>query len=192
MFDPTKITQASQSLTIYDRTGTAVCDLHGTEDRMDISIKELPDFVINAFLSSEDARFYEHSGVDIVRIFGALLKDIEHNYIKEGASTITQQLVKRMFLKTDQTVSRKIQEALMAVKMENVYSKDQIMEMYLNLVYFGNGAYGIQAAARTYFGVDAKDLSFPRPQRLPECSNQPPTMHRICIRTNQSIAGIRF
>lgn len=166
VFDPTKITQASQSLTIYDRTGTAVCDLHGTEDRMDISIKELPDYVINAFLSSEDARFYEHSGVDIVRIFGALLKDIEHNYIKEGASTITQQLVKRMFLKTDQTVSRKVQEALMALKMENVYSKDQIMEMYLNLVYFGNGAYGIQAAARTYFGVDAKDLSLPQAATL--------------------------
>jgi 1A family penicillin-binding protein len=166
VFDPTKITQPSQSLTIYDRTGAAVCDLHGTEDRMDISIKELPDYVINAFLASEDVRFYEHSGVDVVRIFGALLQDIKHNYIKEGASTITQQLVKQMFLKTDQTISRKIQEALMAVKMENTYSKDQIMEMYLNLVYFGNGAYGIQAAARAYFGVDAKDLTLPQAATL--------------------------
>lgn len=166
VFDPTKITQPSQSLTIYGRDGAAVCDLHGTEDRLDISIKELPDYVINAFLASEDARFFEHSGVDVVRIFGALLKDIEHNYFKEGASTITQQLVKQMFLKSDQTISRKIQEALMAVKMENTYSKDQIMEMYLNLVYFGNGAYGIQAAARAYFGVDAKDLTLPQAATL--------------------------
>ncbi len=166
VFDPQKITQPSQSLTVYDRTGAAVCDLHGTEDRLDISIEELPDYVLKAFLASEDVRFYEHSGVDVVRIFGALLQDIRHNYIKEGASTITQQLVKQMFLKTDQTLSRKIQEALMAVKMETVYSKDEIMEMYLNLVYFGNGAYGIQAAARTYFGVDAKDLSLPQAATL--------------------------
>jgi 1A family penicillin-binding protein len=158
-FNPQNITQPSQSLTVYDRSGEVVCDLHGTEDRMSISIKELPDYVINAFLAAEDARFFEHSGVDVVRIFGALWQDVKFGYIKEGASTITQQLVKQMFLKTDQTVSRKVQEALMAVKMENVYSKNQIMEMYLNFIYFGNGAYGIQAASKAYFGIDAKDLS---------------------------------
>ena len=118
-FNPENITRPSQSLTVYDRSGAAFCDLHGTEDRTSISVSELPGYVIDAFLAAEDARFFEHSGVDVIRIFGALWQDIKYGYFKEGASTITQQLVKQLFLVSDQTVSRKVQEALMAVKMEN-------------------------------------------------------------------------
>ncbi len=165
-FNPEQIVQPSESMTIYDRKGDIITSLHATQDRTDISVKELPDYVKQAFLAAEDDRFYDHSGVDVKRIFGALWQDVKYGYIKEGASTITQQLVKQMFLKNDQTVSRKIQEALIAIKMENKYSKDQILEMYLNYVYFGDGAYGVEAAAQTYFGVHAKNLTIPQAATL--------------------------
>jgi penicillin-binding protein 1A len=165
-FNPGQVGQPSQSLTIYDKNGSIVTSLHATQDRTDVTIKELPDYVVKAFLAAEDERYYDHSGVDVKRIFGALFQDVKNGFFKEGASTITQQLVKQMFLKSDQTVSRKVQEALMAIKMENKYTKDQILEMYLNYVYFGDGAYGIQAAAKTYFGVDAKSLSLPQAATL--------------------------
>lgn len=165
-FNPERVVQPSESMTIYDKNGSLVTSLHAAQDRTDISIKDLPDYVVKAFLAAEDERYFDHSGVDVTRIFGALLQDFKYGYFKEGASTITQQLVKQMFLKSDQTVSRKIQEALMAVKMENKYTKDQILEMYLNYVYFGNGAYGVEAASKAYFGIEAKDLSLPQAATL--------------------------
>jgi membrane peptidoglycan carboxypeptidase len=115
--------------------------------------------VKNAFLAVEDARFYEHNGVDLVRIVGAFLEDIKSGSLSQGASTISQQLVKLTCLTGVKTISRKLQEAVMAYKLEQVYTKDQILEMYLNYIYFGNGAYGIEAAAKAYFGATTQTLT---------------------------------
>ena len=112
-----------------------------------------------AFISAEDARFYEHPGVDVIRIVGAAWADIKAGGYVQGASTISQQLIKLSHLTADKTISRKLEEAVLACQMETRYSKDEILEMYLNYVYFGGGYYGIEAAALGYFGVHAKDLS---------------------------------
>ena len=113
----------------------------------------------NAFLAVEDARFYEHNGVDIIRIAGAFVEDLKNGNLAQGASTISQQLVKLTCLTGVRTISRKLQEAVMAYKLEQYYTKDQILEMYLNYIYFGNGAYGIEAAAKVYFGATTQTLS---------------------------------
>ncbi|MBQ9832586.1 MAG: PBP1A family penicillin-binding protein, partial [Clostridia bacterium] len=106
-----------------------------------------------------DARFYEHKGIDIIRIFGALWADIKAGGYVQGASTISQQLIKLSHLSSDKTIMRKIEEAVLAYQMEQMYTKDEILEMYLNYVYFGGGFYGIEAAARGYFGVGAEELT---------------------------------
>ncbi len=110
-------------------------------------------------MSAEDTRFYEHFGVDIIRIFGAAWQDIKAGGYVQGASTISQQLIKLSHLTKEKTLSRKLEEAVLAYQMEKQYSKNEIMEMYLNYVYFGGGYYGIEAASLGYFGVHAKDLS---------------------------------
>ena len=158
-FNPKNMPVLSQSLYIYDGENKLAVALHSNEDRKNIDISSLPDHVKNAFLAAEDARFYEHNGIDLVRILGALAADLKSGKIKEGASTITQQLVKNVYLKEEQTLERKFQEALMAIKLEKEFSKDDILEMYLNTVYFGKGAYGIEAASKEYFGISADELS---------------------------------
>ncbi|MDO5300837.1 MAG: PBP1A family penicillin-binding protein, partial [Clostridia bacterium] len=112
-----------------------------------------------AFIAAEDLRFFDHSGIDIYRIFGALRSNLKSGTLAEGASTITQQLAKLTHLSAEKTLRRKLEEVYLAFQIERTYSKDEILEMYLNTVYFGRGAYGIQAAARAYFGVDASELS---------------------------------
>lgn len=124
-----------------------------------IKIQELNQYTINAFLAVEDKRFYQHKGIDLKRIIGALINNIKHKTIKEGASTITQQLAKNAFLSNTKTLKRKINEIILAKKIEKNFTKDEILEMYLNTVYFGNGAYGLQNASNLFFGVDANELS---------------------------------
>ncbi len=158
-FDPHQIDEMQQTLLIFDKDGVETAALYNKENRVYIPIGEIPKHVKNAFIAIEDARFYEHGGVDIIRILGSLIEDLKSGSLKQGASTISQQLVKNTSLTGVKTISRKLQEAVMAFKLEQVYSKDQILEMYLNYIYFGNGAYGIEAAAKTYFGVSAKSLS---------------------------------
>jgi len=113
-------------------------------------------------VASEDERFYEHHGVDARGILRAALADYRHEAITQGASTITQQLARNMFLSNAQTLSRKIQEALLAIEIERYFTKDEILERYLNLIYFGAGAYGVQAAAHAYFGEDVSKISLPQ------------------------------
>lgn len=158
-FDPENIGEMQQTLLVYDRNGNEAAALYNLENRMYISIEDIPDYVIKAFIAVEDTRFYEHCGIDFIRILGAFIADIKNGGIVQGASTISQQLVKNTSLTGVQTVSRKLQEAVMAYKLEQVYSKDEIMEMFLNYIYFGNGAYGIEAAAKVYFDKDANSLS---------------------------------
>ncbi len=154
-----KITKISQTLTIYDNDNNVFAVLDGGQSRKNISIKNIPKHVIDALISTEDVRFYQHNGIDIKRIFGAIVSDIASGSLKEGASTITQQLIKNSHLTNEKTFLRKFNEALLALQLEKQYDKDQILEMYFNFVYFGRGAYGIQAASQAYFGIDATDLS---------------------------------
>ena len=156
---PEKITDIQESLRIYDKNGKLISLLNAGENRTKIEIETLPDYVKYAFISAEDARFYTHQGVDIKRIFGALLADLKAGYFKEGASTITQQLVKNSHLTSAKTLPRKLQEAVLAYQLEQIYEKDEILEMYLNYIYFGNRAYGIESAAQTYFNKSASQLS---------------------------------
>lgn len=157
--DTDRITNIEQTLILYDDQGTETLRLNAGENRIKINIEDLPKYVINAFISAEDIRFYEHNGLDYKRIVGAVLADIKHLSYAQGASTITQQLIKNSHLTNEKTLSRKLQEALLAYQLEKKYTKDEILEMYLNFVYFGRGAYGIQTAAQNYFGIDAKDLT---------------------------------
>ncbi|MEA5059031.1 MAG: PBP1A family penicillin-binding protein [Candidatus Pelethousia sp.] len=158
-FDPHNILDAEQTLVLYDGTGEEITRLHSSEDRVPLSIDDIPLQVRQAFISAEDARFYDHPGIDVIRIAGAAWKDIQAGGYVQGASTISQQLIKLSHLTSTKTISRKLEEAVLACQMETMYSKDEILEMYLNYVYFGGGYYGIEAAALGYFGVHAKDLS---------------------------------
>jgi penicillin-binding protein 1A len=158
-FDPNKILGAPQALLVYDGAGQEVSCLSGQETRISISIDQVPLHVREAFISAEDARFYEHIGVDFIRIFGAAWEDIKAGGYVQGASTISQQLVKLSHLSTEKVMSRKLEEAVLAYQMEQQFTKDQILEMYLNYVNFGGGYYGIEAAAMGYFGVHASELT---------------------------------
>ncbi|MDZ4760613.1 MAG: PBP1A family penicillin-binding protein [Alphaproteobacteria bacterium] len=124
-----------------------------------VTLDQLPDHVVNAFVAVEDKNFRTHEGVDASAIFRATVENVRAGRTVQGGSTITQQLVKNLFLTPDQTLKRKAQEARLAVELEGVMSKDEILELYLNRTYLGAGAYGIDAAARTYFGTDARNLT---------------------------------
>src|SRR5215472_18559438 len=143
---------------ILARDGTLLARLYD-KNRVYVPITQIPTVMRNAIVASEDERFYSHSGVDIRGIARAAVANWQHQQIEQGASTITQQLARNMFLTDEQTIGRKIQEALLAIEIERYYTKDEILERYLNLVYFGAGAYGVQAASHAYFGEDVSKLS---------------------------------
>lgn len=129
------------------------------EKRILAPLDRIPQDMIHAIVAVEDSRFYEHKGFDLVGILRAAVTNVASMKIKQGASTITQQLARSLFLTPEKSLQRKIKEVLLARKIEKLYTKQQILEMYLNQIYFGHGAYGIQAAARTYFGKDADQLN---------------------------------
>lgn len=158
-FDVYRITGCDRTSIIYDGQSDVVTRLHGVQDRTWVSISELQPSTVYAFISAEDARFFEHEGVDVIRIAGAVVADIKAGSYVQGASTISQQLIKLSHLTSEKTISRKAEEAALAYEMERHYSKEDILEMYLNYVYFGGGYYGIEAAAEGYFGVHASDLT---------------------------------
>nr|WP_201274107.1 penicillin-binding protein 1A [Microvirga brassicacearum] len=124
-----------------------------------MAIKELPPYLPKAFIAIEDRRFYDHWGIDPVGIARALYRNLNRGGVSQGGSTLTQQLAKNLFLTQERTASRKIQEAILALWLERNYSKDQILELYLNRVYFGAGAYGVEAAAQRYYGKSARNVS---------------------------------
>lgn len=149
---------SSSSTLIYDKNEDLVARV-GKENRMLAELKDIPAHVQNAFLAVEDVRFYQHHGVDLRSIARAAWTNITGRGIYEGGSTITQQLVKLSFLGPERSLKRKIQEVILALMVERRFSKEEILEMYLNKVYFGAGAYGIQSAAETYFGKPVNLLS---------------------------------
>jgi penicillin-binding protein 1A len=124
-----------------------------------VALKELPPYLPKAFVAIEDRRFYDHFGVDPVGIARAMLRNLTSRGVAQGGSTLTQQLAKNLFLTQERTASRKIQEAILALWLERTYSKDQILELYLNRVYFGAGAYGVEAAAQRYYGKSARNVT---------------------------------
>lgn len=147
-----------QTSFIYDANGNLITDYKGTEDRIMVSIDEIPRMLQNAFVAVEDARFYTHNGVDIKRIIGAFFTNFTTGSM-QGASTITQQLVKQTLLSSEQSYKRKIQEAYLAMQLETRYTKDQILESYLNTIFLGGNYYGVQVAANGYFGKSLKQLT---------------------------------
>jgi len=124
-----------------------------------VSIKELPPYLPKAFVAIEDRRFYDHFGIDPMGIARAVYRNVNRGGVSQGGSTLTQQLAKNLFLTQERTASRKIQEAILALWLERNYTKDQILELYLNRVYFGAGAYGVEAAAQRYYGKSARNVS---------------------------------
>ncbi len=150
--------QTAQTSRVWDRNGKLITELRGEQNRTDVAIQDIPKLLQHAVVAIEDERFYEHSGVDFKAILRAARSNVSAGGIAQGGSTITQQYVGNVFLdRSDQTGSRKIEEIFMARRFEQRYSKDFILGKYLNWVYFGNGAYGVEAAAREYFGPPSCD-----------------------------------
>lgn len=163
--DPESIKyEMSENSTIVDKDGKELESIRTSEYREIIEYKEMPQHLKDAFIAVEDERFYDHSGIDPLSIIGSMLTNIEQGSIVRGGSTLTQQLARNTYLSNDQTYERKIKEIYLALNIEKELSKDEILEAYMNRVFLGQNSYGVQAAARTYFNKEAKDLS------LAECA----------------------
>jgi penicillin-binding protein 1A len=150
--------QPVQGSKIYDDNDEPLTELH-VERRIFVPLAQIPQVFRDALIATEDRRFYSHWGVDPIGIARAVVQNYRRGRIVEGGSTITQQLAKVLFLTADKSLERKLKEAVLAFELERRYSKDRILEMYLNQVYFGHGAYGVEAAARTYFGKPVSELT---------------------------------
>ncbi len=159
-----RVTLATPALTsqVLAADGTVLAELHAEQDRDPVPLERVPQVLREAVLAAEDVRFYSHPGVDARAVARALLANARERQIRQGGSTITQQLAKNAVVGSERSVSRKLSEAGVALSLERQLSKDQILERYLNTVYFGNGAYGVQTAARRYFGVDSDDVTLPQ------------------------------
>lgn len=144
---------------IYDSAGNEIAIIHATENRVPVKLEQIPLHLLNAFVAIEDNRFYEHKGVDFRGLVRAAYTNLVRGEIAEGGSTITQQLAKNAYLTQERTIKRKIQEVFLALQLEKQYTKQEILELYLNQIYFGQGAYGVQAASKTYFGKNVEDLT---------------------------------
>ncbi len=149
--------QPARSTRIFARDGSLLGSVY-KENRVWVPISGIPQIVREAFIASEDRNFYHHHGVDFFGVARAALADLTHHRT-QGASTITQQLARKLFLNDEFSISRKVQEALLAMEIERYYTKDEILERYLNIIYLGSGAYGVDAAAHTYFGRGVNSLS---------------------------------
>lgn len=152
-----------QATILYDKDNKTIAELGG-QRRYPVSLEEIPGKLEKAVIAVEDSRFYEHEGIDIKGIIRAFFVNLKAGRIVEGGSTLTQQLVKVVYLTPEKKLKRKVKEAILAYKIDNYLSKDKILELYLNQVYFGRGAYGVEAAARFYFGKHVSELT------LAECA----------------------
>lgn len=168
---------ATTSSKIYDSKNELIADL-GAERRVNAQSSDIPTDLVNAIVSIEDHRFFNHRGIDSIRIAGAFLRNLRSNSGLQGGSTLTQQLIKLTYFSTstaDQTLSRKVQEAWLAIQLERTATKQEILTYYVNKVYMSNGNYGMQTAAENYYGKDLKDLSIPQLALLagmPQAPNQ--------------------
>src|SRR5947209_6876724 len=151
----------AQTTILTDTNGKQLAVLHGDENRLPVKLNQIPKVLQDAIIASEDRKFYSHSGVDPLGILRATWADFRHHSKVQGGSSITQQYVKNTYTGNQRTLMRKVKEAVIAMKIERKYSKRQILERYLNTIYFGRGAYGVQAAAHAYFDKDVQQLGLP-------------------------------
>ncbi len=149
--------EPSAGTRIYSADHVLLAELY-LERRTPVPIGQIPDSLKSALIATEDRQFYTHSGIDLKGILRAVVKDIMAGQFVEGASTITQQLAKTLFLTQEKTISRKIKEAILAIQLERRYTKDELLGLYLNQIYFGSGAYGVESAARLFFGKPASQM----------------------------------
>lgn len=156
--DTWKVPDRAANIRIVAANGQLISN-RGKSGGEAVSLRELPYYVPAAFVAIEDRRFYTHFGIDVVGLASVALESVQAGEVTRGASTITQQVAKNLFLTPDQTLGRKVQEALLAVWLEQNYSKDDILDLYLNRMYFGHERYGVEAAAQFYFGKSARNLS---------------------------------
>src|SRR5215469_9356787 len=152
------ISGPSQDITILDDRGRLIARRGLTQGRM-VKVEDLPDYVPNAFIAIEDRRFRSHIGIDPIGLARAAFENMLNGHVVQGGSTLTQQLAKNLFLSPSRTLDRKIQEAMLALYLESRYSKNQILTLYLNRVYFGAGVFGIEAASEKFFGKHASELN---------------------------------
>jgi len=169
---PSPVAQTSK---VFAIDGSLITEFHAEENREIIPFKDMSPYIIDAVVAVEDKRFFEHQGVDYVRIIGAFIADIRAGEWAQGASTITQQYVKNIYFSPEKTFRRKVNEALIAIQLERNYTKNKILEMYLNTISFGSGAYGIEKAAEIYFGIDAIELNLPQAALLAGLIRSPET-----------------
>lgn len=155
--DPKEL-ETPVSSKLFDKDGNEFGMLNTHEKRIKADFNEIPQVMKDAVIATEDVRFYDHFGIDIRRIGGAAIANVTGGFGSEGGSTITQQVIKNTLLTSDKKLTRKIKEAYLAIKLEQRYSKDQIFEMYLNKIFYGEQAYGVATAAKTYFNKDIQDL----------------------------------
>ena len=154
--------QVDQSTKIYDRTGQVLLyDYNRDARRQSVPLDRISPNAINATIAIEDSSFYEHGGIRVSSILRAILADLIGGGLSQGGSTITQQVVKNTLLTNEKSITRKIHEWILAIKMEQDYSKDQILTAYFNNIPYGGTLYGIETASEMYFGVSAKDLTLP-------------------------------
>ena len=144
---------------IYDINGKLITNIHSEQNRIPVKLSKVPKNLQEAFIAVEDARFYQHSGIDPRGILRAVWSNITNRGVAEGGSTITQQLAKNAYLSQEQTLKRKIQEVFLALQIERNYTKNEILELYLNQIYFGQGAYGVEAASQVYFNKNVEDIT---------------------------------
>ena len=156
--DVVQIQDQSETSFIYDKYGNLITEYYGYENRIWASVDEMPETLKKAFIAIEDLRFEVHNGIDIKRIFGSVIHNLSNESVQE-ASTITQQLIKNTILTPEVTYKRKIQEMYLAIQLEKRYSKDQILEAYLNTIWLGGSNYGVKAAAKDYFGKELNELT---------------------------------
>jgi len=157
--DESKLINPNQSITIVDDEGNEVVNASLSNKNKSVKLENLHDYTKNAFIASEDRTFYSHNGLNYKRMVKALFKNIAAGSFKEGASTISQQLIKNTHLSQDKTIKRKLNEIKLTKKLERRYTKDEILEMYLNTIYFGHNCYGLQSAAQFYFDKRAEELN---------------------------------
>ncbi|MBO5372316.1 MAG: PBP1A family penicillin-binding protein [Lachnospiraceae bacterium] len=165
--------KSAQTSVVYDKHGDTISTLKGEKDVYYLSYEKIPVDACAAIVSIEDKKFYQHNGIDFKAILRAIKAMIENGEVTQGASTITQQLARNIFLTQDRVWQRKIEEMFIATELEKKYSKTQILEFYMNNIYFGNGYYGIQAASQGYFNADAEDLSLTQLAFLCAIPNNP-------------------
>src|SRR5437016_8765635 len=186
-FDTKKVGEMPERNTVFDVDGKIYSRLAGA-NRLKVSLDQISPFFINALLAREDTRFYQHSGIDWRGILRALVRDLLSGSAKEGASSITQQLARNSLPLGGRNISRKLLEAMVALRVEREFSKQQILELYVNRIYFGSGCYGVETASQAYFGKHASELNLSEAALLAGLIRSP---NRFSPLKNPEVAAIQ-